>query len=324
MRFTILALLLIAGPMCAYDSSGPPRVDLERVTVSGISSGGQMAQQLHIAYSDLFSGAGIIAGGPFGCAEGSLAPAMARCIGKTDGPLPVAELAAGIKAAASDGRVADTANLRDDRVWLFHGALDTVVAAEVSDAAAEIYAEFIPSEQIVRVNDIDAGHNYPAKGRGNACGVTEPPFVSDCGYDAAGAILQYLYPGLNPPADAQVGALQQVTLAGAASASLSDVAYLYTPGVCNEGGQACALHLVLHGCAQSASTVGTLFIEQSGYLPWAASNDLVLAFPQVVPSAANPLGCWDWWGYTGDNYLWRDGAQTRVLADWVKTIAASE
>ncbi len=30
-------------------------------------------------------------------------------------------------------------------------------------------------------------------------------------------------------------------------------------------------------------------------------NNLIILFPQVVPSVIspiNPMGCWDWWGYT--------------------------
>lgn len=38
-------------------------------TVSGISSGGFMAVQMHVIYSDHFSGAGVVAGGPFYCAQ---------------------------------------------------------------------------------------------------------------------------------------------------------------------------------------------------------------------------------------------------------------
>ncbi len=81
-----------------------------------------------------------------------------------------------------------------------------------------------------------------------------------------------------------------------------ETAYLFVPPACAGGGESCALHLVLHGCAQSAETVGTDFIEQSGYLPWAETNHIVLAFPQVEKSLVhrlNPHGCWDWWGYTG-------------------------
>ena len=89
---------------------------------------------------------------------------------------------------------------------------------------------------------------------------------------------------------------------------------------CIDGEQACALHLVLHGCAQSAVSVGTDFIEQSGYLPWAETNDIVLAFPQVVPGPLNPYACWDWWGYTGAEYRWRNGKQMVVVTDWINNL----
>ena len=323
MNRLLFAALLTCATGAAADLAAPLGIDRDRITVSGLSAGGQMAHQLHIAYSDVFSGAGLIAGGPFGCADGSLATAMARCIGKTDGPLPVAELAARIRAAAAEGRVADIENLADDRVWLFHGALDTIVASEVSAAAGAIYAEFVPTGQIVSVSDVPAGHNFPTRGQGHACAASQPPFVGDCDYDAAGELLQYLYPGLKAPASETLSDLRQVDLPGAAAAGLGDTAFLYVPTQCAAGGPACALHLVLHGCAQSTATVGMDFIEHSGYLPWAEANGIVLAFPQVVASATNPLGCWDWWGYTGPDYLWRDGPQMKVLADWVMDMAAN-
>ena len=59
------------------------------------------------------------------------------------------------------------------------------------------------------------------------------------------------------------------------------------------------------------------FIEDAGYLPWARANGIVVAFPEIEPHAANPMGCWDWWGYTGPDYATRDGVQVKLLADWV-------
>jgi poly(3-hydroxybutyrate) depolymerase len=316
----LLSTLLLATPPGPSDPALSPHVDANRVTVSGISAGGQMAHQLHIAYSDLFSGAGIIAGGPFGCADGSLATAMARCMGTVDGALPVAELAAGIGAAAEEGSIASTENLADDPVWLFHGTLDTTVAAEVSDATGILYAEYVPAGQIRYVNDVVVGHTFPARGQGHACTAMQPPFVGDCDYDAAGEILKHLYPRLEIPQSAPVTELKAVPLPGATAAGLSDTAYLFVPPACADGEQACALHLVLHGCAQSAESVGTEFIEQSGYLPWAETNNIVLAFPQVVPGPLNPYACWDWWGYTGSDYRWRNGKQMVVLADWINNL----
>lgn len=55
----------------------------------------------------------------------------------------------------------------------------------------------------------------------------------------------------------------------------------------------------------------------------AAHAPELLAFPQVTKSVAlpmNPHGCWDWWGYTGDDYAWRTGAQQTVLVDWIRSL----
>jgi hypothetical protein len=321
---TLLLTSLLVTSTALADDSPTLNIDKNRVTTSGISAGAHMAHQLHIAYSDLFSGVGIVSGGPYNCADNSLITAMGRCMENTDETLPVAEIAAEIRAGAKAGKLADPANLADDRVWLFHGMNDTTISAQVHDSTAALYAEFIPTEQIRQVDDIAAGHFFPAQGRGHACNEMLPPFVGDCDYDAAGELLQYLYPGLTAPDSQTETELLEVTLPGADEADLMDTAYLFVPPACAEGEQACALHLVLHGCAQSAETVGTGFVEQSGYLPWAEANDIVLAFPQVEKSLVaplNPHACWDWWGYTGDDYLLRSGKQLVVLVDWINGLS---
>ena len=313
----ILSSILVSTSLQAIDTEDSINIDKNRITVSGISAGGQMAHQLHIAYSDLFSGAAIIAGGPFGCADGSIATAMTRCMGKTDSSLSAQSLTAGISTAAANGQVSPTAALANDPVWLFHGRLDTVVAEAVSDELAALYAEYIPKDQIRYVKDVEAAHNFPATGSSDTCTVSQAPFIGHCDYDAAGELLNHLYPDLGPPQAETDTSLSTVTLPGASEVGLSETAYLFIPPACVSGSQACAFHLVLHGCAQSTVQLGTDFIEQSGYLPWAAANDIVLAFPQVIPGATNPFACWDWWGYSGADYRWRNGAQMVVLTEWI-------
>jgi len=51
-------------PLAAYT-----KLDPSGVTVSGISSGAFFAHQFHVAYASLVKGAGIVAGGPYGCAD---------------------------------------------------------------------------------------------------------------------------------------------------------------------------------------------------------------------------------------------------------------
>ena len=320
-RFLVfLALLCSQNSVLAVEAAGLG-IDPAKITVSGMSSGAQMAHQLHLAYSDLFSGVALLAGGPFGCAEGSVKNALGRCLGKPDNRIPVDELLSRIKQAAIDGRLASLENLDNDPVWIFHGSLDVAVPESVNAALIEMYQGLVPAKNIHPVSNIPATHTFPASGSGGACDQIVPPYVGDCDYDAAGILLQTLYPGLVAPGTAVMTSLETVTLAGADEALLDETAYLFVPPACTATGADCALHLVLHGCAQSATQVQTGFIEQSGYLPWAEANQIVLAFPQAKPSMPNALACWDWWGYSGENYLWRDGKQMQLLANWIKDLA---
>src|SRR4030095_2580940 len=69
-RTLVVTWLLLAGSTVV---SGEPldafNVDLTKTSVSGISSGGYMANQFHVAYSSIVVGAGILAAGPFSCAQ---------------------------------------------------------------------------------------------------------------------------------------------------------------------------------------------------------------------------------------------------------------
>lgn len=319
----LITLLIFSAHAIASGPLPALKINPERITVSGISSGAQMAHQLHIAYPEVFSGAGIIAGGPFGCAEGSLAVAMTRCMGRVNGELPLGQFIKEIKLAAGDGKLGETAALADDPVWIFHGSLDKTVAAELSVATVALYAEFMPAENIRYIKAVGAAHNFPTRDHGDVCTASKPPFIGACDFDAAGQLLQHLYadletPPVRPGTEAE---LIETRLPGAVAAGLSERAYLYIPPLCRTGGQACKAHLVLHGCGQSSVQIGSEFIEHSGYLPWAAANDIVLAFPQVSPATSNPYACWDWWGYTGSSYRWRDGVQVKLLAEWIQELA---
>jgi hypothetical protein len=61
--------------------------DPKATSVSGLSSGAFMASQFHIAYSSTVVGAGIVAGGPFACAEDAFehAPELGKVIASIQG-----------------------------------------------------------------------------------------------------------------------------------------------------------------------------------------------------------------------------------------------
>jgi poly(3-hydroxybutyrate) depolymerase len=64
-----LAIALCLGDTArAADRLGTLPIDPAQISVSGISSGAFMANQLHVAHSAQLMGAGLIAGGLYGCA----------------------------------------------------------------------------------------------------------------------------------------------------------------------------------------------------------------------------------------------------------------
>jgi len=229
----MLLALLWAGttPVAAAPGRLMPMPGLDRsaVTVSGLSSGAFFAHQMHVAYSRLIRGAGLVAGGPYGCAEPSDEPwwlglhpygrsitAVSVCtrVGRGTvavwadwwGPLPLApeieRLVAVTDVARARADIDDPANLADDRVWLFSGTRDTVVPPGTVAVLAAYYRRFgVTGDRLVVVDDVPAGHGMPvdefageSRFRKLGCGELAPPFIVDCDRDAAGELLRHLLP----------------------------------------------------------------------------------------------------------------------------------
>lgn len=318
-RKTLVVLLTLLASE-AFSNDDLPRfsIDPDHITVSGISAGAIMAHQLHIAFPEVFSGAGLIAPAPWNCADGSLSTAFSRCMASVGPGLDADEFSTMARAASTEGEVGDLQLLADDKVWIFHGSADAVVAEPVSSVVFEFYQTLIPADQVKYVNDVPAAHHFPTANNGHACDASETPWIGACGLDAAGEILAFIYPELIPPAAESDFRLVSTSMDGA---GLSEEAFIFAPPSCRQEGSGCAMHLVLHGCGQSFEQIGDVFMRQSGYLRWAAENRIILAFPQVSPSAVNPLACWDWWGYSGTDYLQRNGAQMRAITSWLHSLA---
>jgi poly(3-hydroxybutyrate) depolymerase len=84
------------------------------------------------------------------------------------------------------------------------------------------------------------------------------------------------------------------------------------------------LHVALHDCQQSVEFIGDVFAAGAGYNEWAEANDLLVLYPQVAISKiapSNPLGCWDWWGYTGESYATKSGPQIVVIKATLDSLA---
>jgi poly(3-hydroxybutyrate) depolymerase len=336
MNRRMLATVVLGIVAGASATAAPlPTLDLDasRTTVSGLSSGAYMAHQVHVAYSDHVAGAALIAGGPYHCADGALQTALASCMMPAEGKAPdVAALAAHAKDAAKAGRIAALAGLAGDRVLVLHGRADKTVAESLSASTAALYrALAAAAKKPLDLHEDLAGaytHTFPTLDAGAACDVSTAPYVGKCGYDAAGAIFAGLYgKPRHAVAATAAGELrtfdQDAYRVDGVDAHLAATGYVYVPKACAAGGH-CALHIAFHGCQQNAETAGEAFVRDTGYNRWADAYDAVVLYPQTHATMAplNPKGCWDWWGYGGEAYDTRDGAQLRQVAAMAAALGA--
>jgi poly(3-hydroxybutyrate) depolymerase len=234
-----------------------------------------------------------------------------------------------VRQLAASGRIDPVRNLRDDRAWLLAGGNDKTVLPPVMDALDAFYRATLPADAISFVKVPEAGHAMlsVADPLANACPTSESPFINRCqDIDAAGKLLTHLLGPLQAPAAAPAGEMivfdQRPFVSGRViDASLANEGYAFVPVSCRGGG--CKIHVAFHGCLQNAGEIGRRFVDGAGYNGWAASNRIVVLYPQTVRRYGlafgsfrwllNPKGCWDWWGYTGADYHTRDGAQMRAV-----------
>ncbi len=295
----------------------------ENLTVSGLSSGAFMAVQFHVAHSSRVRGAGIMAGGPYYCAGGSVLKALSSCMSPNffmpaPGPEP---LRAEVDKQAAAGRIDPPDGLRGSRVWLLSGGRDAIVKSAVTDAARAFYLQWLPESAIAFEHLPDAGHAMIVPSAKAACEMTEPPYINHCGdFDAPGRLLAHLLGKLNPRAQAAGGELLAFDQSGFAAqeAGMADTGYVYIPASCRAGG--CRIHVAFHGCRQNADTAGETWTRQSGYNEWAETNRLLVLYPQTS-NARDTNGCWDWWGYTGPAYHTRAAPQIAAVWKMVERLA---
>jgi len=319
------ALCAAAGPLPALNA------DASAVTVSGISSGGAMAVQAHVAWSGTFRGAAIFAGAAYDCAQGDVALAIGRCQeALTAAEIPVADLVATTRARAAQGLVDDPANLASSKVYLFSGTLDQTVRQPGMDAARDYYLNFVPAANVTYVNTVAAGHGWVSPLGQVMCPLQSSPYVNDCGVDPQQAFLSMFYGPLQPrQVGALTGTLEPVDQAeflddhDPAAHSMDTNAWLYVPQACRRGAP-CRLHVAFHGCSQSFSKIGDQFMRQANLDEWADTNRIIVLYPQAIATPpTNGLGCWDWWGYDSAGYDTHAGPQLLAVKRMVDRLTSA-
>ena len=311
-------------------------IDTSQTTVSGLSAGGFMAVQLGYSHSATFKGVGVFAGGPYMCAGHSNYTAC----------MYNASISAGMLSTMQadinnwSGSLIDAkANVASQQVLLFVGSSDSTVGPNPMNALRTQYAnngvaaanlEFVQRAGTAHVlpTDFDAAGN-------NACASTASPYIANCGYDGAKAVLSRFYGALsarnNAPAAANYIEFDQSAFTGG-NPGMASTGWLYVPANC-AAGAACRLHVALHGCKQDVASIGDQFVRNTGYTRWADTNSIVVLFPQArvdntVHSTAassmltNPNACFDWIGWYGGNFAQRGGTQIGAIKAMVERVSS--
>ncbi|MGN6529724.1 MAG: extracellular catalytic domain type 2 short-chain-length polyhydroxyalkanoate depolymerase [Burkholderiaceae bacterium] len=327
-----------AAVFAAHAASPLPalNVDKTQVSVSGLSSGGFMANQLGYAYASTFMGVGVFAGGPYNCAAHNNYTACMYNATISTSQLSAMQSDLGNWSGTSNDALSNVAR---QKIFLWVGSADTTVGPNPMAAVKTQYTNNgVPAANLSWNELSGAGHTFPTDFAGsgdNACGSTSSPYVSNCGYDGAGAMFRQFYGTLNPrndsPASGNYRQFDQTPYT-AGNPGMASTGWIYVPAACASGAS-CRLHVALHGCLQSYSQIGADFVQNTGYTRWADTNDIIVLFPQTQVdntshpttdsgSLPNPNACWDWTGWYGSNFAQKAGTQMKAIKAMVDAVSA--
>jgi hypothetical protein len=332
-RWIIAASLLVQAPAAGAQKLPALDARVDRITVSGLSSGAYMAVQLAVAHSARVAGVGVFAGGPYYCVGINPARAEGVCMQGdpgAEGSIRDAERLASLHL------IDPTQNLRTQRAWHLAGEVDAKVVPPVVRASHEFFKHYNAGAQFRVLPGL--GHGLPTPSQGVACSASEAPFLNRCGVDEVGAMLAALLPDALP-GTASAGRLVAFSQAEFVPtwrrwwslSSLGASGYAFVPDQCAKATR-CRVHVALHGCRQGTAAIGEAFVRNAGYNGWAAAHDTIVLYPQVQPSQpsmiawwlpVNPNGCWDWWGYTGTDYAVKSGVQLTAIMAMVDRLGQS-
>lgn len=296
--------------------------DGQKVSVSGLSSGGFMAVQIHVAFSDTIMGVGVVAGGPYYCAEMNLMKALGQCMTNPSN-INVDDLKQTTIGWEANGNVDACSSMYDDMVYLYSGTNDGTVVPGVMEALDEYYGgtnPFVNPANVKKEFSMASGHAFITDNYGNACNTaSKKPWISNCGYNQAYEILNHIYGGnlLKPDSSTTAGGqfyeFDQTEFVNQLMGGMTDTGYVYVPTGCSSTNSNCRVHVSLHGCQQGIGFLEDEYARHTGYNEVAELNDVIVIYPQAAASAMNMNGCWDWWGYTGIYYAHSKGYQMKAI-----------
>ncbi|KAG2379475.1 hypothetical protein C9374_006592 [Naegleria lovaniensis] len=322
------AVVVVIAAMMMTLVLAQEQIDIKRyniepgsLSVSGISAGGFMAAQFQVAFSKSVKGSGIIAGGPYDCAQGQMLTALMACM-KSPSSISLSSIAATVSSYEKQGLIDPTSNIKNHKIYLFSGTQDSVVAQGVMTKLLDQYTNNfgVSKSNIVTDFNTPAQHSMITNDYGNSCGYLGSPYINNCGIDGAGNVFKQVYPDFKTGGSAVSGNLFTYKQSGRYSASsLDSNGYIYIPTACQQGAS-CKISIAFHGCNQGASVIGTSYVANAGYNKHAELNNIIVVYPQVAVSYFNPMnsqGCFDWFGYSGSSYATKQGSQMAAIANLI-------
>ena len=334
--YGIAALLCIAAS-AAHAAVALPKlnIDTSQTTVSGLSSGGFMANQLGYAYSSTFKGVAVFAGGPYMCAGHSHYTAC--MYNATISASMLSTMQADIDNWSGTS-IDPKSGVANQKVYLFVGTSDFTVGP---NPMATVHTQYtnngVSTANLDFIQRSGTAHTFPTdfdSTGNNACSSSASPYISNCGYDGAKAALTKFYGALGARNDSPAAAnyIEFDQTAFTSNPGMAATGWVYVPARCASG-VVCRLHVALHGCLQNHATIGDKFIKNTGYTRWADANGIVVLFPQTQVdntsrstsasgSLPNGNGCWDWIGWYGSHFAQRSGSQQAAIKAMVDQLSS--
>ena len=233
----------------------------------------------------------------------------------------------------SGNKIDDISNMATQKIYMISGSSDTTVSTAVMNQLYKYYVtdgQFIPSTNVVYKKDLKSAHTFPTdfdSAGNNGCGVASSPYISNCGFDGAGAILEHMYGTLQPRNDGTLNGKfiefdQSEFLSSPRTWGMSTTGWVYVPKSCSDG-NLCKLHIAYHGCLQGYEKISDKYVKNTGFNRWADTNNIIVIYPQAVTTSTqasgsiaqfpNLNGCWDWIGWYGADFDVKSGKQLTAM-----------
>jgi len=97
-----------------------------------------------------------------------------------------------VSSAEKKNLIDSTSNIKDSRVYLFSGKIDSVVHTGVVKHAEDFYNNY--DAKVTTEYSIQAQHTWPTVSNGKNCQVLGKPYIGACKFDGAFESLKVILP----------------------------------------------------------------------------------------------------------------------------------